>query len=76
MRFGAKLFRATGLLFAVVVLAAPGAADAQAVVQLGSGFSLPSGVAVDSSGNVFVADTGNGAISGDAARFEQAGERC
>jgi streptogramin lyase len=31
-------------------------------VQVGSGFSAPHGVAVDSSGNIFVADTGNNAI--------------
>ena len=31
-------------------------------VTVGAGFSQPNGVAVDASGNVFVADTGNGAI--------------
>ncbi len=33
-------------------------AQAQTVVSIGSGFFGPSGVAVDSSGNVFVADPG------------------
>ena len=48
-------------------------AEAQSVVTLGSGFNQPQGVAVDNSGNVFVADTANGAVKeilaagGDAA---------
>ena len=46
---------ASALLVAASLLA-PVAADAQAVIQLGSGFALPAAVAVDSSGNVFVAD--------------------
>jgi DNA-binding beta-propeller fold protein YncE len=32
------------------------------IKPLGSGFSFPSGVAVDSAGNVFVADSGNSAV--------------
>lgn len=32
------------------------------IIPLGSGFSAPTGVAVDRSGNVFVADTGNNAV--------------
>jgi sugar lactone lactonase YvrE len=34
-----------------------------AIKNLGSGFSFPTGVAVDAEGNVFVANEGNGAIS-------------
>lgn len=45
-------------------------AAAQTVVTLGSGFTAPSGVAVDSSGNVFVADQNDNAVkeilAGDA----------
>jgi DNA-binding beta-propeller fold protein YncE len=37
-------------------------ADAQTIRTLGSGFNYPAGVAVDSSGNVFVADTSNNAV--------------
>jgi sugar lactone lactonase YvrE len=33
-----------------------------ALISIGSGFNAPNGVAVDSSGNIFVADTGNGAV--------------
>ena len=33
-----------------------------AVATLGSGFSFPSGVAVDGNGNIFVADTGNSSV--------------
>ena len=32
------------------------------IIPLGSGFNAPSGVAVDASGNVYVADTGNNAV--------------
>src|ERR1700685_3479349 len=31
-------------------------------VSLGSGFSLPTGLAVDASGNLYVADAGNNAV--------------
>ena len=34
----------------------------QTVILLGTGFSFPSGVALDGSRNVFVADTGNNAV--------------
>ncbi|MEI9984329.1 MAG: hypothetical protein WDN69_14635 [Aliidongia sp.] len=37
-------------------------AAAQKIVTLGSGFSLPAGVAVDGHGNVFVADTFNNTV--------------
>ncbi|MGA7886700.1 MAG: hypothetical protein WCA44_13230, partial [Acidobacteriaceae bacterium] len=53
-------------LFAGLIL--PGAAVAQtahfsgAIAALGSGLDNPHGVAVDGSGNVFVADTGNNAV--------------
>ena len=40
----------------------PGCASESCVITLGSGFSIPFGVAVDGAGNVFVADTGNGAV--------------
>jgi len=32
------------------------------ITVLGSGFSLPEGVAVDAAGNVYVADAGNSAV--------------
>jgi DNA-binding beta-propeller fold protein YncE len=38
------------------------AAMAETVITLGSGFNQPSSVAVDGSGNVFVADTYNNAV--------------
>ena len=38
-------------------------AEAGAIITIGSGFSLPSSVAVDASGNVFVADTAHGSRS-------------
>ncbi|MGC2211138.1 MAG: Ig-like domain repeat protein [Candidatus Korobacteraceae bacterium] len=53
---------------ALLLLASPVNAGAQtahfsyAQVTLGSGFGGPQGVAVDRSGNVFVADTGNSAV--------------
>jgi sugar lactone lactonase YvrE len=42
------------------ISAAP--AGAQTIVTLGTGFSAPSGVAVDAGGNVFVADQNNNAV--------------
>jgi streptogramin lyase len=43
--------------------AASGTVNSSSTVNvLGSGFSGPYGVAVDGSGNVFVADTGNTAV--------------
>ena len=37
-------------------------AQAGATITVGSGFSYPQGVAVDASGDVFVADYGNSAV--------------
>jgi len=34
----------------------------QLLLTIGSGFDYPNGVAVDSSGNIYVADTGNSAV--------------
>ena len=39
-----------------------GCASSSCVTTLGGGFSYPTGVAVDGSGNVYVADTGNSAV--------------
>lgn len=39
-----------------------GPAAAQTIVTIGSGFSAPGGLAVDSSGNVFLADTGHNVV--------------
>ena len=45
------------------MLAVNGSIPASPTINtLGSGFSFPDGVAVDGSGNVFVADTGNSAV--------------
>ena len=54
--FGAGLF-GPGLLGSDLAIAAP-----PNDVQIGTGFNQPGGVAVDSSGNVFVADTSNHAV--------------
>ena len=51
-----------GTMLAAALLFDSGSAAAQARVTLGSGFNLPQGVAIDSSGNVFVADTGNAEV--------------
>ncbi|MEO7064301.1 MAG: hypothetical protein ABI082_11095, partial [Dokdonella sp.] len=51
------------LAFAIALITTGSlAAHAQTIVNLGSGFNQPYGVAVDSRGNVFVADTGNNAV--------------
>ena len=39
-----------------------------AITSLGGGFNGPGGVAVDASGNIFVADTGNSAVEVSRAR--------
>ena len=55
-------------LLATLLAASPAALHAQtvafsgAIQTVGSGFKFPTGVAVDSSGNVFVADTDNNAV--------------
>jgi len=49
-------------LLAGTPLAAQTAHFSGAITTLGSGFNTPSAVAVDSSGNVFVADSGNNAV--------------
>lgn len=54
--------RLIAFLLAAVILLGPGTAAAQARLTVGSGLNAPNGVAVDASGNVFVADTGNGAV--------------
>ena len=54
-----------GLTLAVLIAGCfhtASAARAQAIVTLGSGFDAPEGVAVDGTGNVFVADIGNNAV--------------
>jgi sugar lactone lactonase YvrE len=54
-----------GLLSAVALIGcaiASPASQAQTIVTLASGFKYPQGVAVDGSGNVFVADTANGVV--------------
>jgi sugar lactone lactonase YvrE len=48
---------------ALVWIMAGGAAGAQTILTLGSGFKSPEGVAVDGSGNVFVADEFSTAIT-------------
>ncbi len=57
-------FAALALLPAVPRLAAqtPTVTFSGAIRTLGSGFSFPEGAAVDGSGNVFVADSGNNAV--------------
>ena len=50
-----------GLALIGLILAA-GPAPAQTIITIGSGFDQPQGVAVDSAGDVFVADAGNGAV--------------
>lgn len=65
-----SLFCRLGLMLACLVLLAAGGTNAcaqtasfsNAIQVLGSGFNTPSGVAVDSNGNVFVADTQNGLV--------------
>jgi len=52
-----------GIAAAVYQIVVTGGCTTNCTVnQLGSGFSAPSGVAVDSSGNVYVADSGNNAV--------------
>jgi YVTN family beta-propeller protein len=54
-----RIFTA-GAALAAAMFAGPAAAQTHGAI--GSGFNAPNGVAVDGAGNVFVADTGNGAI--------------
>jgi streptogramin lyase len=49
-------------IIVVIIPATPAYADGWVVTTLGSGFNGPCGVAVDSSGNVYVADSDNYAI--------------
>ena len=69
--FVRKLLHPTGLaagLLLVTALSCCAAAEAQSAyfsgqaAGIGSGFNTPSGVAVDASGNVFVADPANNAV--------------
>ena len=56
---------ATALIMQIIVViipATPAYADGWVVTTLGSGFNGPCGVAVDSSGNIYVADSNNYAI--------------
>ena len=59
MRFRRLHFHA---LLAILCGLAASPGMAQTIVTLGSGFSSPGGVAVDGSGNVYVADTANSAV--------------
>ena len=62
-RFGAIGYLAFLAFSSACFIGAPQApAQAQTIVTLGGGFSLPAGVAVDGSGNVFVADERNNAV--------------
>jgi NHL repeat len=68
IRFDARPVLGLALMLTLLLLALPVNAGAQTAqvsytqITLGSGFSAPRGVAVDGSGNVFVADTGNSAV--------------
>jgi len=54
---------ATSLISTLIpILCAVGFTPAAAQTPIGGGFNAPQGVAVDRSGNVFVADTGNGRV--------------
>jgi large repetitive protein len=61
-----KIMNRLARLLAALVLLGCGLgalpAQAQTVIHIGSGFSSPGGLAVDASGNVFVADVGNNAV--------------
>src|SRR5215469_11223461 len=61
LRFGSVCLAAFCLLAVTSPLAAQ-TAHSGATVPVGSGFSNPFGVAVDRSGNVFVADTNNNVV--------------
>jgi hypothetical protein len=50
-------------LTAILLTSAAVPAAAQTITSLGSGFDAPQGVALDSSGNIFVADTGNSVVT-------------
>jgi DNA-binding beta-propeller fold protein YncE len=62
-RFGAIGYLAFLAFGSACIIGAPQApAQAQTIVTLGGGFHTPPGVAVDGSGNVFVADADNNAV--------------
>ncbi|MHB1404441.1 MAG: hypothetical protein ACYCV0_02495 [Desulfitobacteriaceae bacterium] len=60
--FSCLLVAALIMQMILVIPATAAAAVAETVTTLGSGFNSPFGVAVDGSGNIYVADTNNNAI--------------
>jgi len=62
-----KISSVLALGFAAFILALTTPAAAQTITTIGSGFNEPTGVAVDSAGNVYVADASNNAVKRIAA---------
>src|SRR5580658_5461044 len=61
-QFGRKSMKYPASLVVALSLLGSLPAAAQTIVSLGSNFDVPEGVAVDSSGNIFVADTQNSLV--------------